>query len=138
MKPGYGNSYTVWCSPTPGTTLWPFQFVDDYIDVLFVKVRYKDFSGNWVPVKINYRTAFSGHPNVVEITPAIPPCAMVEIYRDTPKDTPIVVYGHGGMVLLDESRNAAARQSVHVIAELKEFANRTDLECLCECVEATT
>lgn len=134
MLPGYGNSFTVWCSPTDGNTVWPFQFVDGYIDKTFVRARYKDFNGVWNPVKLNPRVDF-----VDEFTLkfAVPPCAMVEIYRDTPKDKPIVVYGRGGMVLLDESRNAAARQSVHVVVELKEFANRSDLECLCECVEGT-
>lgn len=132
MKPGYGDSYTVWCSPTPGTTLWPFQFKDGYIDRAYVKCRYKDLTGRWNDIKLTRNNFVEDY--ILRITPALPPCEMVEVYRDTPKDDPIVIYGPGGAMLADESRNAAARQSMHVVAELKELANRTDLECLCECV----
>lgn len=135
MVPGYGDSYTVWCSPTPGTTIWPFKFVDGYIDKSFVKVRYKTPDGVWTAVKINPRTAFVDD-FTLRIVPALPPCEMVEVYRDTPKDAPIVIYGYGGTLLADESRNAAARQGMHVVAELKELANRTDLECKCACEQA--
>lgn len=134
MTPGYGDSYTVWCSPTPGTVLWPFQFLDGYIDKAFVKVRYKDANGNWFPVLLDPKINFSD-AGTLTITPPIPPCELVDIYRDTPKDHPLVVYGRGGMVLTAESRNAAVRQAMHVVVELKDLAPRTDLECLCECLE---
>lgn len=134
MTPGYGDSYTVWCSPTPGTVLWPFVFKDGYIDKSFVAMRYKDFDGNWYPVVIDPKLDFQDD-FILTISPAVPPCQMVDIYRNTPKDRPLVVYGRGGMVLTTDSRNAAVRQSMHVIVELKELANRTDLECLCDCVE---
>lgn len=134
MTPGYGDSYTVWCSPTPGTVLWPFTFKDGYIDKAYVRVRYKDSTGKWWPVKITPKDNFESD-FVLTIDPPIPPCELVDIYRDTPKDKPIVIYGRGGTILTDESRNAAVRQSMHVVVELKELANRTDLECLCECTE---
>ncbi len=134
MLPGYGDSFTVWCSPTPGTILWPFTFKDDYIDKAYVRMRYKDYDGKWYPVRIDPKVNFASD-FVLTVSPAIPPCQMVDIYRDTPKDHPIVVYGNGGMLLQAETRNAAARQSMHVVVELKELANRTDLECLCDCVE---
>jgi hypothetical protein len=134
MVPGYGDSFTVWCSPTPGTVLWPFQFRDGYIDKAYVRVRYKDSEGIWWPVKITVKDNFE-EDYVLRIDPPIPPCELVDIYRETPKDGPIVIYGRGGTILLDESRNAAVRQSMHVVVELKELANRTDLECLCDCVE---
>ena len=135
MTPGYGDSYTVWCSPTPGTTVWPFVFQDDYINRDYVKVRYKDLNGNWFPVPITARQNFQDD-NTLVIIPAIPPCELVDIYRDTPKDHPLVVYGRGGMILRAESRNAAVRQAMHVVVELKDLAPRTDLECLCTCVES--
>lgn len=137
MLPGYGDSFTVWCSPTPGTVLWPFKFKDGYIDREYVRMRYMATDGAWNEVKINPKTSFAAD-YTLKVEPAIPPCLMVEVYRDTPKDKPIVVYGRGGMLLLEESRNAAARQSMHIFAELKEYANRSDLQCLCECVEAGT
>lgn len=133
MAPGYGDSYTVWCSPTPGTIRWPFTFKDNYIDRKFVKVRYKPHGVHaWVDVAINTRTNFESD-YVLKIEPPIPPCEMLEIYRDTPKDKPIVVYGFGGQLLAKETRSAAARQSMHVVVELKEAKNRLDLECKCEC-----
>jgi hypothetical protein len=134
MTPAYGDSYTVWCSPTPGTILWPFQFRDGYIDKIFVKARYLGYDDKWYPIKVNPRTSFA-EDFVLTVTPVVPPCKMVEIYRDTPKDEPIVIYGFGGCLLANESRNAAARQSIHVVVELKELANRTALECKCECAE---
>lgn len=133
MAPGYGSSFTVWCSPTPGTILWPFKFKDDYIDRAYVRVRYQDFDGKWYPVNLHPTKSFDSD-FVLRIEPVIPPCHMVDIYRDTPKDGPIVIYGNGGALLADETRNAAARQSMHVVVELKELANRTDLDCLCGCV----
>lgn len=134
MKPGYGDSFTVWCSPTPGTILWPFKFKDGYIDKSFVKVRYLPDDGVWKDVKVNPKTDFA-EDFTLRIVPPIPPCNIVEVYRDTIKHQPIVVYGRGGMLLLDETRNAAARQSMHVFAEIRELSPRTDLGCLCECVE---
>lgn len=133
MVPGYGDSFTVWCSPDPGTTVWPFQMKDGYISRRYVKVRYQ-LGGQWFPVKITDRN-FSAEFELT-IDPPIPPCTMVDIYRDTPKDHPIVIYGNGGTILADESRNAAARQSMHVVHELVDLAHRQDLECKCECAEA--
>jgi hypothetical protein len=131
MVPAYGDSYTVWCQPTPGTTLWPFQFKDGYIDRKYVRMRYKAFDGKWYPLLVTPNSFADDY--TLKVTPALPPCEMVEIYRDTPKDAPIVLYGYGGSLLADESRNAAARQSMHAVIELKEAINRTDLECKCEC-----
>lgn len=133
MTPGYGDSYTVWCSPTPGTVLWPFQFLDGYIDRAFVAMRYKDADGKWWPVKVTKKDF--ADDNTLSISPPIPPCVMVDIYRDTTKDHSLVVYGRGGMILSAESRTVAIRQAMHVVVELKDLAPRTDLECLCECVE---
>ena len=45
MTPGYGDTFTVWCSPTPGTTVWTFQFKDGFISRRYVKVRYCDILG---------------------------------------------------------------------------------------------
>lgn len=135
MLPGYGKSFTVWCSPDQGTTLWPFTFVDDYIDRQYVKMRYRGYDDIWYDVKLSVKTNFASD-FVLEVTPPIPPCTMVDIYRDTPKDFPIVIYGNGGTILAAESRNAAVRQSLHVLVEMTELSHRTDLECLCGCVEA--
>jgi len=100
-------------------------------------MRYQDQDGVWNEVKLNPKTSFENE-FTLKVEPAIPPCLMVEVFRDTEKSKPIVVYNNGGMLLADESRNAAARQSLHVFAEIKEYSNRSDLECLCECVEAGT
>lgn len=134
MTPGYGDSYTVWCSPDPGTIEWPFIFKGGYIDKAFVKVRYQDAQGVWWPVAIDPKKNFKDE-NTLTITPVIPPCAMVDIYRDTTKSHPIVIYGKGGMLLRSETRNAAIRQAMHVVVELKDLAQRSDLECLCECAD---
>lgn len=133
MTPAYGASFTVWCNPDPETTLWPFQFKDGYIDPAFVRMRYRDPEGLWHPVRIDPRKDFP-EEFTLRIVPPVPPAVMVEVYRDTPKDTPIVIYGNGGTLLTGESRNAAVRQGMHVVVELKELANRSDLPCLCDCV----
>jgi hypothetical protein len=135
MTPGYGDSYTVWCSPTPGTVLWPFVFKDGYIDRAFVAMRYKDFDGKWYPVKITKDDFVDD--NTLSINPPIPPCIMVDIYRDTTKDHPLVIYGRGGMILKAESRKVAIQQAMHVVVELKDLAPRAELACLCDCLEAT-
>ena len=133
MTPGYGVTFTVWCSPTVGTVTWPFTFTDGYIDKTFVKARYEGYDSKWYDVEAESISFASDY--VLSISPVIPPCKMVEIYRDTPKDFPIVSYGNGNRVFMAESRSVAVRQALHVVEELKELPARTDLHCLCDCVE---
>ena len=136
MTPGYGDTFTVWCSPTPGTTVWTFQFKDGFISRRYVKVRYCDILGEWHERPIDPLKNFIDDGTLRIDGPPIPPCMMVDIYRDTPKDHPIVVYKPGGNPITEEARNIAGRQSMHVVAELVNLAYRQDLPCLCECVEA--
>jgi len=126
MVVGYGDSFTVYCSPDPETTSWPFQMKDGYISRRYVKARYL-MNDQWYDVKLTDRNFTSDFV----LTFALPPCDVLDIYRDTPKDHPIVDYGNGGTLLLDESRNAAARQSIHVVAELVDLARRQALDCMC-------
>lgn len=133
MLPGYGDSYTVWCSPDPGVIEWPFVFKDGYIDRAYVRMRYQDENGTWWPVNLNTRTNFKDD---FTLKVAVPPCKMIDIYRDTPKDHVLVDYGQGGMLLGSPVRRTAIRQAMHVVVELKDLAPRTDLKCLCRCVES--
>lgn len=128
-----GDSYFIYCSPADGTIEWPFAFKGGYIDRAFVKMRYKDTNGTWWPVKLDTKTNFKDS-NTLKIS--VPPSALVEIYRETTKDHPLVVYGNGGMLLRAETRNTAIRQSMHVIVELKDLPVRDDLQCRCDCIVA--
>lgn len=132
MVIAYGDSFTVFCSPVPGTTEWPFQMKDGYISQRYVKMRYL-LAGDWYDVQLT-RSNFKAALTLVTL-PLPASVTMVDVYRDTPKDSPIVIYGNGGTILADESRNAAARQSIHVVAELVDLARRQGLDCMCEAAE---
>jgi hypothetical protein len=120
------DSYTAYCEPIIGLLTWAFNFQDGYIDKGFVKGKYL-IGGVWAPVEITIESS------TVTLARPLPPCDAWLIYRDTPKDNPIVVYGNGGTILQDESRNVAARQSMHVLVELVDAGHLQYADCICGC-----
>lgn len=127
MRTYFAPSYTAFCEPTPGLTTWVIDFSDGYIDKAYIKAKHR-YSGKWADVKIK-----SVIGNTVTLQRPIPPSDAFVIYRDTPKDKPLVKYGYGGTVLADESRAVATRQSMHVIVELTDAGKMQHEDCICGC-----
>lgn len=110
-----GNSFKLWSPPSLGQSTWVFTFVGGYIDRTFVRMRYQDETETWFDVPLHKVTDFIDDNT---ITKALPGAALVEVYRATPTDHPIVDYGSGGSQFSLASQSAAARQPLHIMDEL--------------------
>jgi hypothetical protein len=127
MRVYFAASYTAYCEPTAGLTTWAIDFEDGYIDKEYVKAKSRS-SGKWDEVRIA-----SVVGNTVTLARGLRPCDTLLIYRDTPKEHPLTVYGYGGSILADESREVATRQAMHVIVELTDAGKLQHEDCICGC-----
>lgn len=105
----------VWLSD--GTdTLWNFQFTGGYLDKKHVKAKMTSPDGLTTElVPINYNADFIG-PFQLQVIPAIPAGYQFTIYRDTPKDLPIVNFVDGGRIS-EISLDTNAKQAVFIASE---------------------
>lgn len=94
------------------TTQWEFNFSGGYIDQSHVKVLVTDTLGNETLPSFTWVG-----PNTLSISPAVPAGATLEIYRDTPKNAPLVDYTDGAIVS-EKNLDTSAEQGVFVAAEV--------------------
>ena len=108
-------SRQVWLSD--GTdTIWNFSFTGGYIDKTHVKAKMTSPDGLTTElVPINYSADFIG-PYQLQVIPAIPAGYTFTIYRDTPKDLPIVDFQDGGRIS-EVSLDTNAKQAVFIASE---------------------
>ena len=108
-------SRQVWLSD--GTdTVWNFQFTGGYLDKTHVKARIVSPDGLTAEsIAINYATDFIG-PFQLRVVPAIPAGYQFTIYRDTPKDLPIVNFVDGGRIS-EISLDTNSKQAVFIASE---------------------
>lgn len=108
-------SRQVWLSD--GTdSLWNFQFTGGYLDKTHVKAKMTSPDGLTSElVPINYGTDFIG-PFQLQVVPNIPAGYTFTIYRDTPKDLPIVNFVDGGRIS-EISLDTNAKQAVFIASE---------------------
>lgn len=108
-------SRQVWLSD--GTdSLWNFQFTGGYLDKTHVKAKMTSPDGLTSElVPINYGTDFIG-PFQLQVVPNIPAGYQFTIYRDTPKDLPIVNFVDGGRIS-EISLDTNAKQAVFIASE---------------------
>ena len=106
------------------TTQWEFNFSGGYIDQSHVKVLVTDTLGNeTVPAY-----TWVG-PNTISIVPAVAAGYELEVYRDTPKNLPLVDYTDGAIVS-EKNLDTTAEQTVFATAEV--FDRFTDVAALNE------
>lgn len=105
----------VWLSD--GTdSIWNFSFTGGYIDKTHVKAKMTSPDGLTTElVPINYSTDFVG-PYQLRVIPNIPAGYQFTIYRDTPKDLPIVNFQDGGRIS-EVSLDTNANQAVFIASE---------------------
>lgn len=127
MRVYFADSYVAYCEPTTGLQSFAVDFKDGFIDKRFVYARSRQ-DGVWTGLDIKDTTL-----SLVTLERPLAPCDTLLIYRDTPKDVVLVRYGFGGSVLQDESREVAARQSMHVLVELADAGKLTHEDCICGC-----
>lgn len=130
MRVYFAPSYSAYCEPTVGGTVWDIDFDDGYIEKSYVEARTRGYDGRWSPVRIK---AITG--NEVTLARPLQPCSVLLFQRNTPKDERLVRYGYGGTLLQDESREVANRQALHVIAEIVDQGRLLHESCICGCAE---
>lgn len=92
-------------------SVFPFTFAGGYISQAHVKVYVTDEEGVRVFPEITFPSAFQ-----VSILPAPATGHVVTVYRDTPKDKPLVEFTDG-TALTEAALNLIAQQAVFVAAE---------------------
>jgi hypothetical protein len=97
------------------TTVWNFSFSDGYLDRDYVKVQLLDKATGVVTQHPITEANFLGDFQLT-LTPAFPTGSELTIYRDTPKDAPLVNFADTAS-LTEISLDTNARQAVHIAAE---------------------
>lgn len=100
-------------------TIWNFTFAGGYLDRSHVKAYTQaPGAGDITPVVVTdgmFITDFS-----IQITPAVTAGHTLVIYRETPKDEPLVNFLDGARIT-EQALDTAARQSVLIGAEVTDF-----------------
>lgn len=100
-------------------TEWTFAFEDGYLSQDYVKAYTLDLESNRTDLVVT-TPMFTGEFQLT-ITPAITNGYTLVIYRDTPKDAPIVNFTDGANVS-EPNLDQIARQAVHIAAEVMDGA----------------
>lgn len=114
------------------TTQWEFNFAGGYIDPAHVKAYVLRDGG---------RTDLTVMPDmlidefILQISPALAAGGEITIYRDTPRDLPLVDFQDRGAIN-ELSLDTNAKQAVFVAAEVSDQVSRTDLAGATEAAEA--
>lgn len=115
-EPDYVTMVTVTADGT--TDQYEFNFPGDYLNRSDIKAYMLDEA---TAIRTDLTVTFVG-PTLVKLTPAQPAGVKVTIYRDTPKELPLVDFTDGAMI---EARNLDrnAKQCIFAIAELLDRYN---------------
>lgn len=102
------------------TTAWDFAFASGYIDKAHVKAYVTDSDNVRTDLTIT-EGDFIG-PYQLAITPAVVVGSQLTIYRDTPKDAPLVDFADGSN-LTEAALDTLAKQAVFCAAESEDALN---------------
>lgn len=103
------------------STIWDFSFSGGYLDRTHIKAYVQPPVGERTDLVLNYDTQLIG-PFQLRITPALASGSELHIYRDTPKNLPLVDFTDGAVnseIALDTN----AKQAVFVAAEATDLVN---------------
>jgi hypothetical protein len=117
------------------TTSWNFNFAGGYIDKAHVKVAVTPVGGVETAVPIT-EANFIG-PAQLLLTPPVSAGALLVIYRDTPKDLPLVDFTDGSG-LSDTALDVNAKQAVFIAAEVTDAIGNIDVAAAVAASEAAT
>jgi hypothetical protein len=111
------NSQTHWGSIDGVTTTWNFSFSGGYILPEHVRAYYIDAAGDRQDIIIDPETMLIGEFQL-ELIPELPADTQrLVIYRDTPKDLPLVNFEEGSRVT-ERNLDRIAQQAVFIAAEI--------------------
>lgn len=111
------NSVVRW-EADGSTTDWNFSFAGGYIAKGHVKAYY---TVGEVKVPLSVTDAMFVSAGVLRIDPAVPDGAVLTVYRDTPKNLPLVEF-QDGTALTEPALDLMARQAVFIAAEYTDAA----------------
>lgn len=119
---------------TDGITVnWDFSFASGYLDAAHVKAQTKDASGAITQVTVTPGMLIGEFQ--LQITPALASGLTLTIYRDTPKNAPLVDFNdESGFSEIALDTNA--KQAVMVAAEAIDTINSSDLTAAIESAES--
>lgn len=103
------------------TTVWNFAFSGGYLDKAHVKAYTLNALGGRTDLVFDPNTALIG-PYQLQITPALAAGLELTIYRDTPKNAPLVNFSDG-TAFTEAAVDTVAQQSVFVAAEAIDQVN---------------
>lgn len=102
------------------TSVWNFTFAGGYLDSSYVKAFTTDAFGNKTYLTI--APADLVGPYQLRVLPPVPTGHSITIYRDTPKDAPLVDFADGG-AFQEVTLDTMAKQAVHIAAESSDAVN---------------
>lgn len=114
------------------TTIWDFSFADGYLDPSHVKAYTTDAIGSREDIVVTPVMLIGEFQ--LQITPALADDLVLTIYRDTPKDAPLVDFtDESGFSEIALDTNA--RQAIMVAAEAIDTINTSDVQGAIEAAE---
>ncbi len=114
------------------TTVWDFSFANGYLDPSHVKAYTADSLGAQTPIVVTEPMLIGEFQ--LEITPALADNLVLTIYRDTPKDAPLVNFtDESGFSEIALDTNA--KQAVMIAAEAIDTVNSSDIQGAIEAAE---
>ncbi|APL99501.1 tail fiber protein [Aquamicrobium phage P14] len=96
-------------------TAFDITFAGGYISRDFVKAEYTNSDGVTTPITLGPANWVG--PNQILITPALADGGVLTLYRDTPKDAPLVDFTSGS-IMNEPNLDMMAEQSMHSVAEM--------------------
>ena len=107
------------------TTVWNFSFTGGYLDPSHVKAYTELPTGVRTPIAVTPEMLIGEFQ--LQIAPALPSSAgVLVIYRDTPKDLPLVDFVEGPLSEIALDTNA--KQAVFIAAEAQDTINTSNLQ----------
>lgn len=107
------------------TTVWNFSFTGGYLDPAHVKAYTELPTGVRTPIVVTPEMLIGEFQ--LQIAPALPSSAgVLVIYRDTPKDLPLVDFVEGPLSEIALDTNA--KQAVFIAAEAQDTINTSNLQ----------
>lgn len=116
--PAPDYQYTVNRFPGDGTTTsWELNFAGGYLSKSHIKAYVQDAETLVVLREITLASGDWLGPNTIKVEPAILVTERLTVYRDTPKDMPLVNFSDGS-IFVEQNLDTLAKQAVFVAAEM--------------------
>lgn len=101
---------------------WDFNFAGGYIEQAHVKAEVEDAAGVITPLVLEPADFITS--TRIQVTPPVPTGSTIRIYRDTPREEPLVDFT-GGSNFTEANLDILAQQAIFAGAEARDFADRS-------------